>query len=247
MLNKMDLESNVSAVVELGSGVVRCQDVLPKMKYFYYLKLAEVGSTAPDYVLVSENRMDDDFAVEVLANAAALNVGVSSRLKRHPLRPNKYGFTSMLFADSSYHAYFKGRLDEKRSNLVQVVPIYDCEFTGDESPDEFAMMRRDLVPTLNWEREVAPKILLRFDNPKTRGGTGDSEVLVKYGTLIREIDNLQGVSNGFIEIINHLGSVREVLSADEDSFVLIHERDDSNRENLSRDALLNVVHRFLTK
>lgn len=246
MLNQGDLESNVSAVVELGLGVVRCQDVLPRTKYFYYLKLAEVGSAAPDYVLVSENKMDDDFSVEVLASAAAENVSVSSRLKKYPLRTAKYGFTSMLFADSSYHAYFKGRLDEKRSNLVLVVPIYDCEFTGDESPDEFAMMRRDLVPTLNWEREVAPKILVRFDNPKTRGGTGDSKVLVKYGTLTREIDNLQGVNNGFIEIINYQGAVREVLSAD-DGFVLIHERDDNHRETLNRDALLDALHRFLTE
>jgi hypothetical protein len=107
-------------------------------------------------------------------------------------------------------------------------------------------MRRELVPTLNWEREVTPKILLRFDNPKTRGGTGNSEVHAKYGTLVREIDNLQGVSNGFIEIINYRGSVREVLAAG-DMFTLIYERDDGRRETLDRGALVDSLYRFLTQ
>jgi hypothetical protein len=119
----------------------------------------------------------------------------------------------VLLAPKDYHGHFAGRLDAKRSRLVLCLPIHRCEFSGDESVGEFFTLCREIVLALNWQREVCPKIILRYDNPKTQGGTiYDRGVFAKYATVLRELDLLSGVPEGFIEIINYKKQVIEILS-----------------------------------
>jgi hypothetical protein len=127
------------------------------------------------------------------------------------------------------------------------MPCYPCEFTGKESLEEFFLLQRKLVPTLNWNRQVRPKVLLRFDNPKTGSGTtGDSGIYVPQDALHREIERLSGAAGGFIEIINYKSQVIELLSPATDQYVLILRRDDSTRRSIGKDELRKAVDRFLT-
>ncbi len=243
MLNYSDLASNFSGVIDVGNGVIKCKDALPRAVFYYYVKIA--NGDGDDLLVVSENKEDDEFASLLFANVSMKEEHVG--LSLYPLSNNNYGFSTILLASKDYHGYFKGRLDEKRNKLVLCLPVHRCEFSGTETLEEFFYLRREIVPTLNWSRTVSPKIEMRFDNPKTGGGTGDSSVFVKYDSVLREIANMEGVVNGFIEIINYSGSIVEIISPAVDQYVIIRNRDDSMRESCPKDLLLDKLWLFLTE
>ena len=243
MLQPQDLSANFAGIVQLADRVFRCELETRKTVHYYYLRLAQEGTGQRDFLLESGNLADDEFALLVLGEVQP--AGGAAKLRVIPLPQNRYGFSGLLLAPPSYHACFKGILDGGRKHLMLCVPMHRCEFSGSESADEFVTMRRETVLTLNWLRTACPKILMRFDNPATRGGTGDSPVLAKKDLLLREIGLLSGVTNGFIEIQNWRGQTLEILSPGAGRFTLIRERNDWEREALDEFASREKIVAFL--
>lgn len=243
MLKYEDLVENFSDVLGNENGIVICEDEFPKVTTRYYFKLANEATGGYDLVVICESKRDDEFAKFVLSSSMLVKDGV--RLSICPLGPNKYGFTNLVLAPKDFHGYLKGRLDDERDRLVLCLPIHQGEFSGSESIDDFFLLRREIVDTLNWERKPSPQVQIRFDNPQTGVGTAGAYVLVKYEYLLREIDKLEGIGEGFIEILNYLGAVAEILSHAADQFVLILDRDDSARELMNKQQLIERVYAFL--
>jgi len=248
VLQLKDIEASCARVVDLGRGQARGRDATRKATYYNYLEFAE-SPQGNDPLIVSQDLMDDDFASFVFTQVPSEDRSTAlPRLRVRDMAKNKYNFSALLLAPPDYHSQFKGRLDAKRDHLVQCIPIHRCEFSGDESVDDFFFLCIKIVPTMNWEREVFPKIILRYDNPKTQGGTvHDFGVFAKYETVLREVDLLNGVPKGFIEIINYKNQVIEILSPKEGVFVLIRERDDATREPLDKPTLLRKLQSFLVQ
>ncbi|MET2527161.1 hypothetical protein [Ralstonia pseudosolanacearum] len=245
MLSRIDLEANFSDVKALGGGIFSCKDVLPKRAIHYYLHFGEQSARQADLLLVSENLEDGDFAAAVLSGAPTTLNGESLAIAS--LAQNTYGFSQLVLAPASFHGYFKGRLDEKRGHLLWCIPAHTCEFVGNETAAEFSVLRREIVQAENWQRDPAPKLALRFDNPKTSSGTGRAQVFAKLDTLYREIDLLDGVPAGFLEVINYKGEVIELLSPVTSQYALIFGRDDSTRRQINKNDLKDFVLRFLTQ
>ncbi|UFH50455.1 hypothetical protein [Pseudomonas sp. KNUC1026] len=205
-------------------------------RYDYWL--ASQGSHA--LVVASQDMADADTAVAVLESAPkALQAGKPNLFE---LRANQFGFTHVLAVPGDYHGHMNGHANLKRESLFLCVPIRRFEFSGEESAAEFRMMNGHLVPVLDWSRLPSPKTILYFDNPKTGGGTEDS-VVVRYESLLHEIENLNGVAGGFIEITNYKGGVIELLSPEEGVYELIRNR--AHGEFLEHPALLASVQAFL--
>ncbi|MFT0518434.1 hypothetical protein [Pseudomonas faucium] len=219
MFSKDDLLQSFASVDEYA-GCYFFQHKLPKVVYEYCLKSTE----KKDLLIISEGVPDRAFSVEVIEQVAdsLSQDGVAV----FGITPNKYGFTHVLVVPNTYHGSLKGRLEAKRENLFLCIPIHRCEFSGDESEGEFKQMIQRNVPVFRWDRRVCPKIKVYFDNPETESGTDELGVLMKYPTLLTEIDNLNGVVSGFIEITNYKGNVIEVLSPQKDVFTLISNRKD---------------------
>lgn len=245
MLSYQDLINNFSDVVDLSARIVRFADVLPKSTIYYYLKFASEETGGRDLLLVSEGRFDDQFAKVVFASANAS--ADQSGLSKVQLAPNDYTFTQIIVAPPRYHAYMKGRLDTERENLFLCVPAWKSEFSGDESVEEFFELRRNVFDTTNWNRPALPKVILRFDNPKTGAGTAGRDVLVRYSVLQSEIENLDGVASGFVEVANYDHRVIEILSPAPGEFVLIHDHDDGTAQQFEQGKLLELVWSFLTE
>jgi hypothetical protein len=236
------LVANFYPVEDLGGGLVRCSDELPKTTFHTYFKLTGNDDVAP--FVVSQDRIDDAFAALVLTAAGHQAVDTLTKTR---LPPNGYGFTHLLRAPHAYHAHLKGRLDGERPRTTLCIPIFDAEFSGSETPRDFDTLTKSVVPTTDWAREPAPKIALRFDNTRTKGGTGDGYVLARLDLVLREIDNLVGVPDGFIEILNHRDEVVEILFESGQTFTWISGRDDKAAEPVAKDALRDRLRAFLTR
>jgi hypothetical protein len=71
--------------------------------------------------------------------------------------------------------------------------------------------------------------------------------LVKFGAVLKEVENLRDVAKGFIERLNCKNLVLEILSTGGDAYYLIKDIDDARREVLEKDVLLPRVWRVLTE
>ncbi len=243
MLGLADIQYQFPDMERIGEGIIRCADVTARSSFHYYLALAEERFADVDLLLVSEDRIDDGFATAVLLSLRDVSDAPGLRLR--PIPANDYGFDTLVVAPPAFHAYFTGRLDAERDRLFLCVPAYASEFTGDEDADTFRLLANKVVPHRDWGRFAHPVTRLRFDNPVTGGGTGDGYVFGTFDLVLRELANLDGVADGFIEIVNHRGSVLELLSPAPGRVVTIADRDDATRTDIDRDAAADVVWSFL--
>lgn len=193
-----------------------------------------------DLAIVSKNIDDPQFASSVVRHAPIELPQEIPTIFEIP--PSIYGFTHAIAIPSTYHGLLN-RI-EKRSSLFLCVPIFQCEFSGNESADEFRWSTHHIVDINNWHRTREPKISVYFDNPRTGGGADKDGAIVSLDTLMAEIDNLSGVSSGFIEITNYCGEVIELLSPDEGRYVLIRNRHDE--EVMHRARVIAAVEKFTT-
>lgn len=243
MLNLQDLLNNFSNVVEIDSAVARAELKTSKVHYFY-VRFAK-DSAGHDLLLASQDKIDDEFAKQVFDCVGGAYKG--GNLLKIPAASNTYGFSSIVVAPPTYHSYFEGILDAKRKKLVLCIPSFECEFSGREKREQFSKMLWRTVPILGWSRNMVPKILLRFDNPKTGGGTGKGYTLAEFKTLLAEVENIHTVESAFVEVLNFREAVLEVISDSDGVYTLISNRDDATRERVSATALEGRLWSFLTE
>ncbi len=238
MFARQDLLESFDVVDEDSSGHLFFQYDFPKKTFRYCLK-----SCAHHYAVVGSENVDDRrFASAVLDQLPDFLSPVKATL--YSLQENSYGFTHAIAVPKDYHGHLKGDLRDKRDGLFLCVPIFKCEFSGSESEVEFKQLVR-MLPIFEWNRDVFPKLNVYFDNPSTGAGTDEEGALFKFSTLVLEVENLNGVVSGFIEITNYKGDVIEVLSPAVDAYTLIRNRCDDEAETpLSFSVLMKKIAEF---
>ena len=242
MITISKLKDHFYPVEEIGENFVRCGDELPKETYHTYFMMSDRKEYAS--IVVSKNIIDDDFAKFLLMENGYKGTEV---LDKVAIAQNKYGFSHILRIPFRYHSELKGRLDAERKLTTLCIPIFNSEFSGNETPEEFAELRKNIVPTSKWDREIAPKIALRFNNGKTKGGTGEGYVYARMDQVMREVENLVEVEDGFIEIKNYNNQVVEILFDKHDNFSWIIDRDDTKVEQVSKGEIQAKLLAFLTQ
>lgn len=166
-------------------------------------------------------------------------------LSKISIPSNKYGFDALLLASSNYHRDFSGVLDEKRSGLILCVPVFRYEFSGCESVDEFREIGIRRIPIDNWGRNPIPKVKIRFNNPRTRAGTiGQRYVVSSDSYLMLEVNSINGVHDGFVEVKNYLGETIKITSSSRNIF---HLSSSALTEDVNELKLNEKIHDFLTK
>lgn len=173
---------------------------IPAFRDTYYL--TESCDHRADWLMVVRSDEDDDFAVSVLQTVLDRNLEPSNVPRKVPLTfPNPYEFEMAFVVGPNYHGYLEGALDDQRSNLYLCVPSYDCEFSGTETVEEFSYMWIHTF-THRLKRPICPKIKARWMNPVIQSHTNDRFVPCTSATVAREVKNLEGVSEGWLEIMN---------------------------------------------
>jgi hypothetical protein len=218
MITEKMITDNFEDVQRMTDDIIRFKELLPDFKDIYYLGCSKSDNI--NIIVISRDIEDDVFASELIRVASSQNKVLNLLKFRHNIE-NKYGFDSALMAGPQYHSYFKGRLDNVRNTLYLCFPIFECEFSGNESVELFYEMRRFLIKSLNWDRSMTPKILLRFENPKTKAGTiGKNYYPVDFNVVKTEIINLNGVPNGVVEVFNYNKEYVKIISISQDQYIM---------------------------
>jgi hypothetical protein len=235
MISENSLVEEYGAVEKL-KDLFFFQEEMKTYTYYYWLK----PSKNCDFLVISQDHKDHALAATIIDNAPESALNGKPYIYKLPKPAEK--FSHVLVVPGEYHSYLDGVEGATRERIALCIPIHRCEFSGDESIDEFKYMRLHLVPILEWQRDPCPKLRVYFDNPKTGGGTTEAGALLRLSSLLLEVENLNGVSDGFIEITNYSGTVVEVLSPKEGSYILIHNREDE--EAMSQKEIILRVEKF---
>jgi hypothetical protein len=93
-----------------------------------------------------------------------------------------------------------------------VYPVYRCEFSGLETEDEAAYRIQRGVPAGDYRREgPSPYVRMRWENARTRSGSGDTAGLTDLDYLLDRLRNLVDAGPGsFVEFENYRGEKRRV-------------------------------------
>jgi hypothetical protein len=237
MISKSDLLEEYDSVKVLAGDIYFFQDKMRDYTYNYWL----MSSGLQDLIVVCQDELVDQLAIDVISSVSSnLNLFAPTVFE---LKGVTATFTHVMVVPPIYHGYLKDVEGVDRKNLFLCLPIYRCEFSGCESVDDFRELRLHYIPVLNWHREKHPKMRVYFDNPRTGGGTDEAGAYFQWSTLLREIGNINGVSDGFIELTNWSGQVVEVISSSADVYVLIKDRRDE--QVLSLDDLIFKIRAFV--
>ena len=116
-------------------------------------------------------------------------------------------FDSLLLLPSEYH--IMGYEEEEEKEILQrtvlAIPIYHCEFSGNENIEDVKNLRRDYINTIDWNRTITPKLKIKYKNYTTKSATiGKNNKLSDTKTLMNEIDALRD-DLSFVEFENYKG------------------------------------------
>ncbi|WP_452229000.1 hypothetical protein [Lacinutrix sp. MEBiC02404] len=82
-------------------------------------------------------------------------------------------------------------------------PIYECEFSGNESGNELSFLRRNMITTINWRRKPSPIVKMKFKNLSTGvKSTGNKFNYFSKSDFFNEIKSLRKTGS-FIEVKNY--------------------------------------------
>ncbi|WP_367871238.1 hypothetical protein [Luteolibacter sp. Populi] len=217
----------------------------PKYRFSYYVS-TEIS--AGHLVLIS---LRGDYSEDSLlafcrsvdeARDEVSKVEIPSKI--HPVTLENSGFDTLMLVPPGFHDAFAVQNELLAKCTMVAFPAFNCEFSANETKASLDVLRRGVVPTLDWNRAPAPRVAMKYSNPRIRGGSaGNHRGLADRDTARRELCNLPASPGGFVELENFAGDVITVSFTDN---CLVLERDGVGRsfdDNL--DELLAAVDAFL--
>ncbi|MGY0069480.1 hypothetical protein ACWZEH_22370 [Streptomyces sp. QTS137] len=124
-----------------------------------------------------------------------------------------------------------------------VFPAYASEVSGRESLAEAEARYQKMLRPAEIGREPVPFLKMRFDNPRTGGGSTNPGRALTYPRILRqEISQLEGVFGGFVEYENRVGEIWRVEWGGDSGWMVSGE---TGRRRMSLDEILEFTDRSL--
>ncbi|MGI5427828.1 hypothetical protein [Streptomyces sp. CA-179760] len=148
-----------------------------------------------------------------------------------------YAFDAVAAAVPAVHGHHKAQNPELTAVTHIVFPAYACEFSGKETLAEAEARYTKMLRPAEIGRDAVPFVKMRFDNPRTGGGsTNPGRALTYPKILLQEIPQLEDSPGGFVEYENREGAVHHIEWSG--TWVLSGE---SGRREMSLEELLSFT------
>ncbi|KAF2334672.1 hypothetical protein [Flavobacterium ginsenosidimutans] len=167
------------------------------------------------------------------------NIQFDKFVKLNNIFYNEMEMNGIAFLPYKYHSIFETQDKDLYLNTIVTFPIYNCEFNGNESSEEVKLLRRDIVSTIDWDREVSPIIKIRYNNLKTGSRTrGNKFYFVSLNVVLNELDNLQNddFPDSFVELENYKDEYIHVSALNSSVFLIVNK----NRTIVLQDKIQKI-------
>lgn len=153
MISHNDLVEEFGEGKPVGSSIQFFQEKMKFFTYNYWVSRSEFRCL----LIVSKDTIDHAFCDHVFV--AAPRQLSFDKPTIFEFSGSSRDFTHVLAIPSTYHGYLNGVEGVDRRNLLLCIPIYRCEFSGDETADEFKYMHPRLVSIWEWGRQNPQKFV----------------------------------------------------------------------------------------
>jgi len=151
-------------------------------------------------------------------------------------------FTRLLVAPPSCHETLKIESPQTHKSLRLALPAFPSEFDGTEEADYFRLVRQTFVPTTDWTRAPRPRLLMRFNNEKTKCSSIKKFGLARVEVLYQEIRVLSPDEKSFVEIKNIVGQTARFITTGSAIVVTV---DSASKTFISSEEAIAWSFRFL--
>lgn len=145
---------------------------------------------------------------------------------------------------SDFHDTFSTKFPDAQQKTVVIIPVYRCEFSGNESPAVLKLMRKEFVPTLDWDRPPFCKATVAFEN-KSTGVKSTNRGLSKQEFIFKELHSFRGGDGSSMEIENFLGQRIAVTRRNDDNYQIDGVTASAMREHVPTKLLEDRIGGFL--
>ncbi|MET8896068.1 hypothetical protein [Streptomyces albogriseolus] len=122
-----------------------------------------------------------------------------------------YAFDAVAATAPEVHGHHKAQNPDLTAVTYIVFPAFKTEVSGRESLEEAQARYQKMLNPAEIGREAVPFLKMRFDNPRTGGGSTNAGRALTYPRMLRqEIPQLEGTPGGFVEWENRTGEVWRV-------------------------------------
>lgn len=238
MIDQQDIGMPFSHTSTLSGSVLKWRLQMPAFIDWYYCK----SYTNPDQdILLVARDEDDEFVKSVFLDLDTIQRGTRPVTKIPLECVNPYNFDSAVIVSKEYHGYLKGTFDSLRDKLHLCIPSYNCEFSGNESPEEFSFQFiYRLDRTLR--RPVCPKIRYKIVNPTAGIDSGETWLFGDLPALNAIVLGTSGIRDAKVIVENYMRETLEVFSVIPSQFVISTKLGGLVRD---RDSVLDLVDLFL--
>jgi hypothetical protein len=115
-------------------------------------------------------------------------------------------FDCILAINPNAHGLYVKESPRLHELTIEAIPIYRCEFSGDETVEILQLARRKYVDTLDWRREPSPRVWLAFsDVAMGVRSTGHKLGLTTKKDAILKVRRVAESSESWVELENYAG------------------------------------------
>lgn len=209
--------------------------------------IAPVENTDCFFTLTSRDFFDVSLAQSIVnfanANSLCIEDGASKIIEG--FHANNYGFDRLLLINElgGRFAEASPKLDKK---TFEIMPIYRCEFVGDEDLELIDLIRHNFVTTIDWKRGPKPIVKARYRTTNSgERSIGNKFGLTRLEVILQVIPKLREMEGSFLDMKNYLGQECHIVrKLDNYQINIIN---DSNSIFLKKEEIEPWIKDFLIK
>jgi hypothetical protein len=112
-------------------------------------------------------------------------------------------FDRLAVTHGDYHSAFKSDIPSVYKDTYVIFPCHHSEFLASDTAEDVNFCRNRVVKTLIWDREISPRVYLKFENKNNGVKTNGEEFLFGDFDYIMDLIDQLMIDDGFLVVENY--------------------------------------------